>query len=54
LLLISSSKNTVFFDGVLSRGSHEIALGSRSTVKGVFVVRLTMEGTSVQRKAVIY
>jgi hypothetical protein len=44
----------VLHSGSLSCGSHEIALDSRSGMKGVYVVRLTMEGTSVQRKAVIY
>ena len=44
----------VLFDGLLSRGCHDIALDSRSGMKGAYVVRLTMEGTSVQRKAVLY
>jgi hypothetical protein len=44
----------VLFDGLLSRGSHEIALDRQGVMKGVYVVRLTMEGTSVQHKAVIY
>jgi hypothetical protein len=44
----------VLFSGPLSCGSHEIALDSRSAVKGVYVVKLTINGMSVQRKAVVY
>jgi hypothetical protein len=44
----------VLFDGVLSRGSHEIALDSRGALKGMYIVRLTTERSTVQRKAVLY
>ena len=44
----------VLLSGPVSFGSHEIALNDHGTVKGVYVVKLTLDGSTVQHKAVIY
>jgi hypothetical protein len=44
----------VLFDGSLSGGSHDFALNSRAVVKGVYLIRLTLDGQTVQRRAVLY
>jgi hypothetical protein len=44
----------VLMNGPLSRGSHEVALDRRNALKGMYIARLTVEGSTVQRRVVLY
>jgi hypothetical protein len=44
----------VLVNGPLSCGSHEVALDRRGALPGTYIARLTVEGSTVQRKVVLY